>query len=178
MFDLLSRYNFYKGSSLKSEQTISLKIKADSVNSNGSDENEASDPECDQLDVNIEQQNEVLLMKFEELLRSKFNSGIISEDEVFSVELKDLHDSFIEYFDTQNLHNFCVEKLRNDQIKFKELVLAYDHKNVTFEDDLVKICITSDKVEQFEAANRELFKGMHNSSQNIYHFISFLFQKL
>lgn len=114
------------------------------------------------MDVkDIEEEKEFLLKTFGEVIRSNFNSGILSENEVFSIELKDLQESFIEYFDTQNLHNVCVEELRNDQSKFKELVFTYDHKNVSFNGDQVEMFITSDKVELFEAANRKVFEGKY-----------------
>lgn len=163
IFVLLSRYNFYQGSALN--QTISLKT---SQESSSDESSEASEPECDlpfkkQLQIkNIEKQNEMLLAKFEELLCSKFNSGEISEQSLFSVERRDLQESFIQFCETQNVDLDTIKKLRTNKIKFKDLVLAYDPRNVYFDDGMVNIFITSDSVESFEASNRKFLEGRCN----------------
>lgn len=108
---------------------------------------------------NIENQNEMLLASFRELLCSKFNSGEISENNVFSADWRELQQSFIQYCETQNVDQDFIKKLRTNKVKFKGLVLAYDHRNVSFDDGRVNIFITSDSVELFEASNRKLFEG-------------------
>ncbi|KAL5288852.1 MOV10.2 family protein [Megaselia abdita] len=108
--------------------------------------------------IDIDEQKEILLSKFAELLLSKFNSEEISENYMYKIRLKDLKQSFIGYCETESVCYGCIEKIKNNDIDFKELVLAYDHKNVSFGDGFASIYITSEDVGYFEASNHKLFK--------------------
>lgn len=106
--------------------------------------------------IDKREQNEILLAKLEKLLCSKYNSEEISENHVFTIELKVFQKSFVEFCEAENVYSVHIDQIRSDQIKFKELLRAYDHKNVTFEDGLANIFITSEDVEVFEASNLSL----------------------
>lgn len=156
MFTLLYRYQVCNRTVLSSN--IYFKVQRGVLNNvdYSSDEDETNAPVSDKT---REDQNSYLLMKFMELLYSKFNSCEVQENRQFSISVRNLRSSFLQYLKSQNVISQFVDKLTKRMSKFKELVLAFDHKNVTFVDDMVNIFITSDLVELFEASNRKLYAG-------------------
>lgn len=101
---------------------------------------------------------EVFLTKFHELLCFKFNSDEISENHVFTVQLNDFKKSFSEFCEDQGVYSGLLRKLENGQISFEDVILAYDHKNITISRDMVTIFLAPDIVLSFEESNQKMFE--------------------